>query len=72
VVVPRLDFLPVDLPELEKELPGISERVIIFDKPYVDVNSSEIRQRVAQGISISRLVPAPVEKYIREHGLYGR
>jgi len=70
VVVPRLDFLPVDLPELEKELPGITERVIVFDKPYVNVNSSEIRQRVAEGLSISDFVPKAVEKYIKEHGLY--
>ncbi len=72
VVVPRLDFLPPDLPALEKELPGISQRVILFDKPYIDINASEIRQRVADGLSISGFVPAPVERYIKEHGLYAK
>lgn len=72
VAVPRVDFPLPDLPALEKELPGISQRVILFDKPRVDVNASQIRQRVAQGLSISDFVPAPVESYIKEHGLYQR
>ena len=36
----------------------------------VDVSASQIRQRVARGLSISGLVPETVESYIREHGLY--
>ena len=59
-----------DLPALEKELPGISERVILFDKPRIDINASEIRRRVAEGKPISDFVPKPVESYIKEHGLY--
>jgi len=70
VAVPRVDFSLPDLPSLEKELPGITERVILFDKPRVDVNASEIRRRAAEGKSISDFVPAPVERYIKEHGLY--
>jgi len=38
--------------------------------PLVDVNSTEIRRRVKAGLSISDLVPAVVEHYIRDHGLY--
>jgi nicotinate-nucleotide adenylyltransferase len=72
IAVPRVDFPFPDLAALEKELPGISQRVILFDKPRVDVNASQIRQRVAQGLSISDFVPAPVEQYIKEHGLYVR
>ena len=72
VAVPRVDFPLPDLPALEKELPGITERVILFDRPRVDVNASEIRQRVAQGQSIGEFVPAPVERYIKEHGLYAK
>ncbi len=37
----------------------------------VDISSSEIRRRAAQGMSIKSLVPAEVETYIAIHGLYG-
>lgn len=43
---------------------------IILDEPAVRVSSSEIRQRLANGESISKLVPEKVEKYIIEKGLY--
>jgi nicotinate-nucleotide adenylyltransferase len=70
VAVPRVDFPLPDLPALEKELPGISQKVILFDRPRVDINASEIRKRVAQGLSISEFVPKAVERYIKEYGLY--
>ena len=37
----------------------------------VDVSSSDIRHRIAEGMSIRYLVPPEVEMYIAEHGLYG-
>ena len=36
-----------------------------------DVSSTDIRARAADGRSLSGLVPASVERYIRRHGLYG-
>jgi len=36
----------------------------------VDVSSSDIRHRIAEGMSIRYLVPAAVEMYIAEHSLY--
>ncbi len=72
VAVPRVDFPLPDLASLEKELPGISQKVILFDAPRIDINASEIRRRAAQGLAISGLVPEPVERYIKEHGLYAK
>lgn len=36
----------------------------------VEISSSDIRHRVAEGMSIRTLVPQPVELYIAEHRLY--
>ena len=70
VAVPRVDYPAPDLGSLEAVLPGLSPRVILLDEPRIDINATEIRQRVARGLSIHHLVPEPVERYIREHKLY--
>jgi nicotinate-nucleotide adenylyltransferase len=68
VVPPRLGSR--DLKHLEKAIPGLLERVIQLDMPVIGISSSEIRQRIAQGLPIRYLVPPAVEKYITEHRMY--
>jgi nicotinate-nucleotide adenylyltransferase len=70
VAVPRPGCFSPDLDALESSIPGISERIILLDRPEVNVSASQIRERVASGLPISGLVPEAVEKYIREHRLY--
>ncbi|VGO21356.1 nicotinate-nucleotide adenylyltransferase [Pontiella sulfatireligans] len=42
----------------------------VVDMHLVEVSSSEIRMRVAEGLSVRYLVSPEVEMYIFEHGLY--
>ncbi len=70
VAVPRPDYPLPDLKALEANIPGLSQRVILMDKPAIDISAFVIRNRVAQGLSIHHLVPEPVDEYIRQHKLY--
>jgi len=70
VAVPRPDYPLPDLKALEASIPGLSQRVTLMDKPEIDISASAIRDRVAQGLSIRRLVPEPVDEYIGQHKLY--
>ena len=70
VVVPRPDYSLPDLKSLEALIPGLSQRVMLMDKPEIDISASGIRARVARGLSIRQFVPEPVEDYIRQHKLY--
>jgi nicotinate-nucleotide adenylyltransferase len=70
VAVPRVDFPPPDLASLDAAIPGLSKRVILLNAPRIDVNASEIRRMVGEGLSIRNLVPEVVERYIKEHKLY--
>ncbi len=72
VVAPRPGYRQPDLKSLETDIPGLSQRVIFMDRPELEVSASEIRDRVASGLSISHLVPESVDRYIRENRLYLR
>ena len=68
VVAPRLGAK--DLQHLETEIPGLLDKVIQLDMPVIGISSAEIRQRIAQGLSVRYLVPGEVEKYIAEQNIY--
>ena len=59
-----------DLSSLEQALPGVSQRVVLVPTPEIGIAARDLRQHVATGRPIRYQVPAAVETYIREHGLY--
>ncbi len=48
------------------------DRVELFEIPELPVSSSDVRERVARGLSIDGLVPPAVAALVAELGLYGR
>jgi nicotinate-nucleotide adenylyltransferase len=72
VAVPRIGFRVPEEATLEKLLPGLSKRVVLLDKPEIDISASVIRERVSRGLPITHLAPPVVEEYIKEKGLYVR
>jgi nicotinate-nucleotide adenylyltransferase len=55
----------------EDVLPGMKDRIIIFDAPLIEISSTEIAARLAQHRSIRYLVPDKVREYIEAYRLYG-
>lgn len=53
-----------------KVVPSLAERLETVRMPTMDLSSSDIRARVADGQSIRYRTPRAVEKYIESHGLY--
>jgi nicotinate-nucleotide adenylyltransferase len=70
VAITRPGFGRPDLKALESSVPGITQSVVWMDISPVNISSSDIRKRVAQGLSIHGLVPEVVESYIKEQKLY--
>ena len=56
--------------KLAARLPGIEQRLITLEGPRMDISSTELRQRAAEGRPIRYQTPDAVEDYIRQHGLY--
>jgi len=48
----------------------VAPGIVLVTAETPDVSSTDIRARAARGESLAGLVPAPVEQYIRRHGLY--
>ncbi len=70
VVFPRPGFTKPEPEDLEKAMPGIAERMVYMDEPYLGISSTCIRQRIREGKSVRYLVPDKVWQYIDEHNQY--
>jgi nicotinate-nucleotide adenylyltransferase len=60
----------IDLAGLEAQVPGLAAKVRFIAAPLLEIASSEIRRRAAEGGPFRYYLPAPVYEYIRQNGLY--
>ncbi len=60
----------LDLPQLEKVLPGLKEKLCFFDAPLLEIASSEIRRRASLGLPCRYFLLPAVYEYIQRNRLY--
>ncbi len=60
----------INLDSLEEALPGIKEKVQFIQTPMLEVSSSDIRERIAQGRSFRYYLPDSVYQLIQHEGYY--
>jgi|TARA_B100000809_G_scaffold243707_1_gene268969 nicotinate-nucleotide adenylyltransferase len=49
---------------------GFGARIQHLSTPVYEISSTEIRQRLSQGLPVRYLVPEAVERYAQQHNLY--
>ena len=52
------------------EVPGLADRLSVFDAGSVRIRATELRDALAAGRSIAGKVPGPVAEYMTKQGLY--
>jgi nicotinate-nucleotide adenylyltransferase len=70
IAVNRPGYHSFSLRLLDRQLPGVEGRVHQVRIPELAIWSTELRGRVASGLSIRYLVPNAVHDYIHREGLY--
>jgi len=67
-----MDRVAVECEEarLEKELPGLRDKLVNLGVPPIMISGREIRSRVRERRPFQYLMPSPVSNYILERGLY--
>ena len=67
---PRPGCPDLDLSFLNDIYPAASEKIVLVDGPVLGISGTELRRRVAKGLSVRHQVPEAVERYIQRCGLY--
>jgi nicotinate-nucleotide adenylyltransferase len=70
-VAEREEHRRQEIAERVGALRGAAERIVFFTMPRLDISSSDIRARLAEGRPIRWLVPIAVADEIERRGLYG-
>ena len=66
----RLVVMKRKIDKVPKEKNKYYSRAIIVDTPLIEINATEIRNKVKEGLSIDFLVPEKVKEYIYDFKLY--
>ena len=70
VVVSRPGYSAFDWDDFYVRNPMARDRITLVSSVAADISGTELRQRVAEELTLKGLVPEAVEEYIRRHGLY--
>ncbi len=73
VTATRPGWEPPPLARLEAVMPPGAAAALLcncFQTPAIDISATDLRRRVANGLSIRYLTPESVRGYIRDHRLY--
>ncbi|MCK5793629.1 MAG: nicotinate (nicotinamide) nucleotide adenylyltransferase [Anaerolineales bacterium] len=68
-VAPRPE-VSADLDQLERMLPGLSDKIIFIPDVLIDISSSMIRERVREGAPFEHFLIDSVAEYIKMNQLY--
>jgi len=68
-IAPRPE-VSVDLDQLERMLPGLSDKIIFIPDVMIDISSSLIRERVREGAPFEHFLIDSVAEYIKMNQLY--
>jgi len=60
----------IDLPGLEKRLPGLTAKIRFIDSPLIDISSTQLRAAIAANKPFRYSFPPDVYRYIQEHRMY--
>lgn len=60
----------VDLLALERQFPGLTEKIWFLAAPLIEISASEIRRRIVSGQPVRYFLPQPVFDLILEQKLY--
>ncbi len=60
----------VDLLQLEKDMPGLKDKLCFIDAPLLEIASSDIRRRAAEGLPYRYFLLPEVYEYIQRNRIY--
>lgn len=60
----------IDLELLEKQVPGLSAKLVWVDAPLIEISASTIRQRLRNNLPVRYFLPPAVYQTIKEKELY--
>lgn len=68
--VMRRPHIKIDLVALERQLPGLREKLRFFEAPLLQISSTDIRRRVHDSHPYRYLLSPPVYEIIQKYNLY--